>query len=350
MIFRWHFSRRIPVVMLQIFMFACSGPVRDLPTEDLQVAWPKPPLQPRISFLYEIRNPKDANIGTGFLARVSSALKGNQAQDIARPYGMATSSDGELFIIDNGYQAVHVFDIDNRKYSLFPERRPDDFINPVNIALGSNGAIYVSDSASGVLHVFNNRGQAYKGSIGGGVLQRPTGIAVNKTTSELLVLDTKASTLVVFDEPTLRLKRIIGNSKDKDMQGATFHYPTNIATTLSGDVYVADSLNFRIQILNSALERIGEFGAAGTSPGEFSRPKGIATDSDGHIYVVDAIFDNVQVFKPNGELLIAFGGPGHGAGKFWLPNAICIDDRDRIYVSDAYNQRIQVFQYHGDRE
>ena len=252
---------------------------------------------------------------------------------------------GRLYVVDNSYQAVHVFDAENGNYHRFPEKRPEDFINPVGVALGKAGRIYVSDSVAGKVHVFAKLGRQYSGSIGAGLLQRPTGLAVNHRTGELLVLDTIASTLMVFDEEGQNLKRVVGTPGALPGDEHLFHAPTNIAVAANGDVYVSDSLNFRVQILSPELEPIGSFGAAGNVPGSFSRPKGLATDSDDHIYVIDALFDNVQIFDDQGSLLLAFGGPGNAPGKFWLPNAIHIDSYDRIYVSDAYNKRVQVFQY-----
>ena len=251
-------------------------------------------------------------------------------------------AEGRLYVVDTFYRAVHVFDTAKAKHYLFPEKKMEQFLNPVNVVLGTGGRIYVSDSEAKVIHVFTEHGRQYQKSIGQGQLQRPTGLAVNHKTGELLVLDTTSSQLVVFDEKDLSLKRIVGKEgEEKD----GLHYPTNITVTQQGAVYITDSLNYRVQKRNPDLDFISNFGAAGDGPGHFSRPKGVATDSEGHVYVIDALFDNVQILDNTGRLLLAFGKPGSGRGEFWLPNAIHIDDRDRIYISDSYNKRVQVFQY-----
>ena len=177
-----------------------------------------------------------------------------------------------------------------------------------------------------------------------GQLSRPTGLALRADSNELLVVDTLASEIVVFDIGNFNVTRRAGrNGQERD----ALHYPTNIALSPDGDLYITDALNFRIQILSADLGFEDQFGEAGDGPGFFSRPKGVAVDSDHNIYVVDALFDNVQVFNRNGELLMAFGTSGHAAGEFWLPNDIFIDSNDQIYVSDSYNSRVQVFQYHS---
>jgi DNA-binding beta-propeller fold protein YncE len=276
---------------------------------------------------------------------MAEAFRGSSSKEINSPYGLARDGRGRLYVVDNIFQAVHVFDTEDNRYYRFPERSLDGFEHPIGVASGTADRIYISDSVGARVHVFEDGGKIYKGSIGEGLLQRPTGLSVNHHTGELLVLDTSASRLLVFDERDLLYKRTVGDPQAETENSPIFHYPTNISVSQEGRVYVSDSLNFRVQALSSDLEAISTFGAPGDTPGNFSRPKGVATDSDGHVYVIDALFDNVQVFNDQGELLLAFGGPGNAPGKFWLPNAIHIDSQDRIYVSDAYNKRVQVFQY-----
>jgi DNA-binding beta-propeller fold protein YncE len=307
-----------------------------------ELVWPKAPETPRIKFLYTIAEPEDINISQGWFKKMLDYLKGSPRKPIAGPYGIEMDAEGRLYVVDTFYKAIHVFDTKKAKHYLFPEKQMEEFLNPVNIALGTEGRIYVSDSGSKLIHVFTEQGRRYQKSIGQGRFKRPTGLAVNSRTGELLVLDTPASRLLVFNEQDLSLKRVVGK-ESKESEG--LHYPTNITVTQEGWVYITDSFNYRIQKRNPELEFISNFGAAGDGPGYFSRPKGVATDSEGHVYVADALFDNVQIFDSEGRLLLAFGKPGSGSGEFWLPNALFIDDHDRIYVSDSYNRRVQVFQY-----
>lgn len=324
---------------------ACAPQAPAIETSISDLVWPEPPATPRIRFLYTLTEPEDINIKAGFFRKIIGAFRGPEARGIHSPYGLTRDAEGRLYVVDNFYQAVHVYDPGKNKYYRFPKKSPEAFRNPVDIALGTGGRIYVSDSVAGQVHVFSDRGTRYSGSIGAGQLHRPTGLAVNHKTGELLVLDTMVSQLLVFDEGDLSLKRTVDGDNEDGGNDSLFHLPTNVAVAGDGRVYVTDSMNFRIQALSADLEVTGSFGAAGNAPGNFSRPKGLATDSDGHVYVVDALFDNVQIFDDEGNLLLSFGAPGHEPGEFWLPNAIFIDPEDRIYVSDSHNKRVQVFQY-----
>ena len=306
--------------------------------------WPPAPQAARISYLYSVTTPADAKIGRGFFGKVWRFIKGGEPERISKPQGIHVDSAGRLYVVDAGQRTIHVFDSSRSRYFSFPGKPMEGFEYPVGITADGSGRVYVSDSSTGLVHVFDSFGKKYLRSIGKGELRRPTGLALRPEADELLVVDTLASAIVVFDTRDFALKTRAGrNGEQRD----ALHYPTHIALAPGGEVYVTDALNFRIQILSSDLGFQDSFGEVGDGPGSFSRPKGVAVDSDRNIYVVDALFDNVQIFNRNGELLLVFGTAGHAAGEFWLPSDIVIDSNDRIYVSDSYNSRVQVFQYGG---
>jgi len=331
------------VVIGVVLVAACSEPgppVSAGPQPEL--VWPAPPLTPRIRFVRTISRPEDVGIKAGWLESVFSFIKGAPERFISSPYGIRKDANDRIYVVDTLHKAVLVLDPAASGHYWFPEDPLEGFENPIDIALGSDDRVYVSDSQANVVHVFGKRGKKYLGHFGSDVLQRPTGLALEKTTGNLLVVDTLASQIVVFDTATLKAKKFVGR---EGTARDAFHYPTNVAIAPDGRIYVTDSLNFRVQVLGPDFTFLSAFGQVGDSPGDFARPKGVAVDSEGHVYVVDALFDNVQIFDRQGRLLLAFGSPGAAPGQFWLPNEILIDAEDRIYVSDAYNQRIQVFQY-----
>lgn len=334
---------------LVIIISSCAQQAVDVEnTAGKDLVWPDHPEVKRIRYLHSISSPEDFDIRPGLFKRIALFFKGEERRDIVRPFGLRKDLEGRIYVVDKFYRRVHVFDKKNASHYLFPETEIEEFRNPVDVAIGVNGRVYVSDSESNRIHVFSNGGKQYITSIGVNELKRPTGLTVDSKNRRLLVTDTLASSLVVFDEKDLRVLEIIGGESE-GKQG--FHYPTNVALGNDERIYVTDSLNFRVQVLDRDFQFTQTFGSVGDSPGHFSRPKGIAIDSEGNVYVVDALFGNVQIFDPAGKLLLAFGKPGTNPGEFWLPNSIIIDNEDRIYISDAYNQRLQVFQYipYGDR-
>ena len=313
----------------------------DVPVARPDIFWPSPPEVKRIEFVKAISKSEDMDIRPGMLKRVVNYIMGEAEVSMVSPYGIATDSDGRLYVVDTSLRRVHVFDASGNEYSFFPADKTM-LDSPVGIAIDENGMVYVTDSKRAAVYVFEDHGNKLVSSIGDGLFKRPTGIVVNPKTSELLVVDTLQSRVFRFDLSTRLPKGSFGTDGATEGQ---FHYPTNIVVTLTGDIIVSDALNFRVQVFSPEGNFLFTFGRMGDAPGTFSRPKGVAADSDANIYVVDALFDNVQVFDKRGRLLMAFGEHGRGYGDLWLPTGIYIDDNDLIYVSDSSNRRVQIFRY-----
>lgn len=334
-----------PIVIIVLtavfFVSGCYRQAVDKKEDFPAMVWPKPPEIPRIFLVNSISGPEDLNIKKSSVKKLFDLLTGFKERSIVKPYGLEAEAAGRFFVVDVANKLVHVFDAANRAYYSFPGRETD-LESPIDVAVGTNGNVYVTDSKRAVVKIFKDFGKKYEGEIGEGLFERPTGIAVNEKSGELLVVDTKTSQIIRYDIEKLELKGVVGRRGEQE---GMFHFPTNIFVSKDGRIFVSDSLNFRIQIFSPDWKFLDSFGKAGNSPGFFSRPRGVAVDSDGNIYVVDALFDNVQIFNTEGKLLMDFGGPGYGYGEFWLPSGIFIDSKDRIYVSDTYNKRVQVFQY-----
>ena len=81
----------------------------------------------------------------------------------------------------------------------------------------------------------------------------------------------------------------------------------------------------------------------------FNYPTGVALSPEGDLYVTDG-YGNARVHKFNaqGELLLSWGEPGSGPSQFVRPHSPCVDETGRVYVADRKNARIQVFGPQGD--
>jgi DNA-binding beta-propeller fold protein YncE len=333
----------VPAAFTAAICLVMSGCARHADVSGVRpdIFWPNPPEVKRIEFVKAVSKPEDLNIRPGILKRWVNYIIGRAAASIVSPYGITTDSQGRLYVVDTFLKRIHVFDASRNQYFFFPADRTL-LASPVGIAIDNLGIVYITDSKRDVVNIFEDYGKKFLSTIGRGIFKRPTGIAVNPKTSELLVVDTLQSRIFRFDLSNRMPKGSFGTD------GATeglFHYPTNIFVTLTGDIIVSDALNFRVQVFSPEGLFKFTFGHMGNSPGTFSRPKGVAADSDDNIYVVDALFDNIQIFDKRGRLLMAFGNHGKGYGDFWLPTGIYIDNNDLIYVSDSSNKRVQIFRY-----
>ena len=330
------------VIGMLFLLLSCANSSERLKPSPVHLTWPPPPETPRIQFIASVSASRDFGIRKSIFRKMFDYLIGKKPSALVSPYGIEVDQEGRVYVVDTFLKTVHVFDVPGNDYYQFP-KEPGSLEFPVDLSIDHDtGLIYVSDSQAKVVKIYTKRGKSFVGILGRGDLERPTGIAINKKTSELLVVDTLSANIVRYALASRTMKGFFGLP---GKQPGHFHYPTNIFTTSNGRIVVSDSLNFRVQVFSSRGLPLKVFGSRGNRPGSFARPRGVAVDSDGNIYVVDALFDVVQIFNSDGRLLMDFGGPGSDAGKFWLPTGITIDTHDVIYISDSYNNRVQVFKY-----
>ena len=134
-----------------------------------------------------------------------------------------------------------------------------------------------------------------------------------------------------------------------------FRNPAAIAVhTVTGRVYVADTGNNRIKALDADLNQdsIRQLPAHGVVPGDgnnqFLFPKGIAINTvTGRVYVADTYNHRIKVLDADLNFirhLPAHGVvPGDGNNQFLFPKGIAINTvTGRVYVADTYNHRIKV--------
>jgi hypothetical protein len=161
------------------------------------------------------------------------------------------------------------------------------------------------------------------------------------------VANTGTDQVLVYDADTFKLLRKIGTAgKNRTLTDpGDFAAPTNVAVDKDGNLYVADTLNDRVEVFDAEGAFIRAFGKNGDGPGEFTRPKGIAIDCDGHVWVADANLNRLQVFTPEGDLRLIVGGFGWLPGQFQALAGIVIDKQNRVFTSEQYLGRVQMFRY-----
>ncbi len=123
-----------------------------------------------------------------------------------------------------------------------------------------------------------------------------------------------------------------------------FDSPHGIAADRTGNVYIADTNNGRIEKFSPSGVYIGSLGIKGTGYGQLGEPNGIAIDRFGNIYVADASNHRVQKMAPDGTLIDEWKGPDPG---FYGPRRIAIGPDDSIYVVDQGRTRIVKFSPDG---
>ena len=124
-----------------------------------------------------------------------------------------------------------------------------------------------------------------------------------------------------------------------------FDNPNGIATDSSGNVYVTDLYNDRIQKFDSNGNFITKWNINYANRGI----GGIAIDSSGNVYITNSANNNIQKFDSNGNFITEWGSIGYEDGQFAGATDVALDSSGNVYVIDAGGKgRIQKFDSNGN--
>ena len=119
--------------------------------------------------------------------------------------------------------------------------------------------------------------------------------------------------------------------------------PYGIAVDSRDRIYIADTLNNRVQIFSAEGEFLGAWDGADSADGRLVLPSSIEIDSAGNVYVTEAGAANrVRLFTEDGTFLAKWGGMGTEPGQFLTPYGLAISGSGDVYVSEGINHRVQV--------
>jgi hypothetical protein len=122
-----------------------------------------------------------------------------------------------------------------------------------------------------------------------------------------------------------------------------------VAADGSGNVYVADVLNHRIQKWApgaAAGVTVAGGNGAGSRADQLYLPYGVAVDRSGNVYVADVGNHRIQRWTPGappGVTVAGSKGDGGNADQFNYPFGLATDGRGNLYVADMLNHRVQQF-------
>jgi streptogramin lyase len=116
-----------------------------------------------------------------------------------------------------------------------------------------------------------------------------------------------------------------------------------VAVDSSGNVWVADAGNSRLQEFTSSGTFIRTVGTGGSGNGQFSQLSGIAIDPSGNIWTVEDAGARIQEFNSSGTFIKTFGTGGTGNGQFEGPQGMTVDSSGNVWVADTGSHRLQEF-------
>ncbi len=187
------------------------------------------------------------------------------------------------------------------------------FRSPEGDAIDSSGNIWVLDEGNNRLQEFSSAGTFIK----------TVGFGVSNGKAE-------------FQTCTSSCRAGIAGSGN-----GQFNAPVALSINQStGNMYVSDFGNNRVEELNSKGEYVRVWGKEGTEHGQFKGPIGVTVDSSGNVWVADSLNNRVQQFTSEGVFKAAYGTLGSGNGQFKSPGAIAFS-AGNMYVVDEGNNRVE---------
>jgi DNA-binding beta-propeller fold protein YncE len=325
------------------------------------IVWPQPPAIARLKYLdyFSAQKPdpvkeKPEVKKKSWMDRMAGITPDDAAKragtkprfQLGTPYGLAVDSKGLLYVADTKVGAVFVFNPESHATDFIKHGVDAKFGRIFGLAIDDTDRLFVSDGQFNHVLVFDAK-HKLEGQFGEGAMNDPAGLAIDEENRFLYVANTGSDQILVYDADTFKLLRKIGTpGKNHTLTTAgDFSSPTNVAVDKDGDLFVADTMNDRVEEFDADGAFIRAFGKNGDGPGDFTRPKGIAVDCDGHVWVADAMLNRLQVFTPEGELRLVIGGFGMLPGEFQALTGVTIDKANRVFTSEQFLGRVQMFRY-----
>ncbi|AIL65195.1 NHL repeat-containing outer membrane protein [Rickettsiales bacterium Ac37b] len=214
---------------------------------------------------------------------------------------------------------------------------------PTFIAIDNNQDIYVTNDYINIFDKnYSPKHQIRTIGSSDNQFNKPRKIAIDPATNMLYVVDTLNNRIQTVNTTNYYIEPFGSN----DSEGRLYR-PSSIMFTKHG-IYIADYANNLIKILDKNHTHIEQFGSAGNKNGQFYQPWDIAHKDSKEIYVGDYGNNRVQVFDSQGNFLKSIGHEGDQEGEFQYVHGIALDGNNNLYVVDYGNNRIQIFNPEGN--
>nr|MEA9634379.1 NHL repeat-containing protein [Xanthomonas sp. WHRI 8812E] len=136
---------------------------------------------------------------------------------------------------------------------------------------------------------------------------------------------------------------------------AAFNTPSGIAFDTAGNLYIADTGNHAIRkrtsqgvVTTLAGDGSAAFRDGAAAQARFNGPIGVAVDAQERVYVADTYNDRIRVIEPGGQVRTLAGGalPGMADGvgdqaRFDTPTDLKVDAYGAVWVADMRNDAIR---------
>ena len=249
------------------------------------------------------------------------------------------------------------------------------------VALDSSGNVYIGDTKNNRIRMID----AITGNIstiaGGGSslgdggaatsaqLDRPSGLALDSS-GNIYIVDTWNYRIRKIDAITGYISTIAGtgirgySGDNGAATSAQLNSPYGVDLDSYGNVYIADTNNYRIRKIDASTGNIstiagtGNYGYSGdggaATSAQLTNTFGVTLDSYGNVYIadkaahcirkIDAITGIISTIAGTGGIgSFGYSGDGGAATSAQLRNpfGVALDSSGNVYIADSGNQRIR---------
>jgi O-antigen biosynthesis protein len=262
---------------------------------------------------------------------------------------------------------------------------------PGGIVVAPNGDIYFADSNNHVIRRIDARNGVITTVVGnhdldagfsgddelatGAQLDTPDGVALAPD-GDLIIADSRNDRIRRVDRPTGIITTVAGsgtNGYDGDDRPATeaaLNTPSAVAAAANGDIYIADTLNYRVRKVDAKTRLIhtiagdgvpGEFDAVGddgpATAAHLNMPSDVAVAANGDVYIADMHHNRVRKVDAKTGIITTVAGSGVWGysgdegpareARLAGPAGIAVvadpaaPGKLTIFIADFYNQRVR---------
>ena len=241
-----------------------------------------------------------------------------------------------------------------------------EFSSPEAVAIDASGNIYIADTnnnrirkvdTSGNLTTYAGNGTAgYLGDAAAATaaeLNKPSGLVIDSS-GNLYIADSANHVIRMVNSAgtitTYAGNNIAGYQGDNGVAtGAELNTPTSVALDTLGNLYIADSKNGLIRKVTST-GTISTLLGSGATNGRLNNPISVAVDASNNFYIADN--GNKRILKYAGGILTTLAGDGNPgfsgdngpstAAELNNPAGVAVDSSGNLYIADCNNSRVRV--------
>ncbi len=257
---------------------------------------------------------------------------------VEAPLKIAVDDLGRIFISQGKVDRVTVHDMFGTYMDNFPH------INQALAVATFNDKLFVSSGS--MVEIYNCNTGDKTGALAYSFSQ-VNDIEVSST-GTLYIVDSKANHIVVFNAAG----QFLFEFGAEGSEAGQFQFPVALALDESVDkVFVGDQGNSRIVVFDLDGNYLYSFGQRTYQDpvtfewifeGTFSFIQGLDCDKNGNLYVVDSYQSNVQVLDYSGNYLGTIGKFGSQAGEFKVPMDVVYHD-DNLFVTCLGSGKVEIF-------